>query len=333
MTGLPPQATRMNMISFPLTLFLLSFVTASCRTAPQDVGTSITVGDRERCYIEYIADSIPDAGASPLLLVLHGGGGSASEAQDSFDFNRIADQYGVLIAYPNAVNGHWNDGRGGSKFAKQDAVVDDVLFCTEVIKDMERKHSVDASKIYAVGASNGGMMVQRLAIDVPQHFTAVASIISGIPEPIAGKLPKNPGLSVLFMNGTQDPIVPYTGGEVVLNLFPRLRDRPKTQGRGRILGSVASVELWCKSLGLAGKPALRDFPDIEPTDKATVQRSTWSHTKDSLQVVLYSIRGGGHTIPGRAHRMAERIVGATCLDIDAQQEIWRFFADKQRPKT
>jgi polyhydroxybutyrate depolymerase len=45
-------------------------------------------------------------------------------------------------------------------------------------------------------------------------------------------------------------------------------------------------------------------------------------------VVLYTIRGGGHTWPG-GKPLPKLLFGATSRDIDATSEMWKFFRDRR----
>lgn len=304
----------------------LSFLTG-CK-ALGDESHAVLVGETQRDYLEHIPAKLDIGKPAPLLLLFHGGGGSAKQAKNTYGFDRIADKHGVVIAFPNAIDGHWNDGRESEKFKEHDATIDDVAYAMKVISDMQRRHKIDATRIYAVGLSNGGMFVQRLAIEQTNSFAAVASIISSIPEPLKESFAPEVPLSVLFMNGTEDPIVPYAGGEVVLNLFPRLaREQPS---RGHVLSTEESAALWAKRAGLTGEPTIKQLPDLKRRDDSTIEVHTWSDEESNHEVVLYRVLGGGHTLPGRKSRMPARVVGKTCRDINAQEAIWSFLAPKRR---
>ena len=55
-------------------------------------------------------------------------------------------------------------------------------------------------------------------------------------------------------------------------------------------------------------------------------RERW-RGEDGREVMLYSIVGGGHTVPGGHIGAPEFMVGPTNRDIDASVEIWSFFAN------
>ncbi|HKZ79296.1 MAG TPA: hypothetical protein VJ124_13425 [Pyrinomonadaceae bacterium] len=43
------------------------------------------------------------------------------------------------------------------------------------------------------------------------------------------------------------------------------------------------------------------------------------------EVVLYTIEGGGHTLPGGRQYLPERLIGRTSRDLEGSQTIWDFF--------
>ncbi len=67
-----------------------------------------------------------------------------------------------------------------------------------------------------------------------------------------------------------------------------------------------------------------ELPDRDPEDGSTVVRESW-RAASGHEVLLYSIVGGGHTIPGGFIGAPENIVGPTNRDISALDEIWAFF--------
>ena len=47
---------------------------------------------------------------APLVVVLHGEGGSAAQARDELGWNAVADREGFVVAYPEGINHEWNAG-------------------------------------------------------------------------------------------------------------------------------------------------------------------------------------------------------------------------------
>ena len=77
---------------------------------------SIEVSGIERTYFLHI----PPKMNGSLLIALHGGGGSGKSIARLTGFNELADERGFLVAYPNALRKHWNDGRGINAYYTQE---------------------------------------------------------------------------------------------------------------------------------------------------------------------------------------------------------------------
>lgn len=285
--------------------------------------------DRVREYLLYDPRAgAAKAGKRPLVIVLHGGGGTAArfaEAKnDSTSFNRQADAADFLAVYPQGVDKNWNDGRNVAHISAHAAGVDDVGFISRLIDQMIETQQVDPARVYVTGPSNGGFMSNRLACDLSAKIAAVGIVIATMQENVLPKCKPSHPVSVLIMNGTADPLVPFDGGSV-----RGIGKRSKS--RGEILSTADTFDFWLAQAGYAGKgadlPAVA-LPDTEPDDKTRVYLQQYKG--DVAEVRLYTVKGGGHTWPGARDTVLRMVVGPTSHDINATELIWNFFKDKKR---
>src|SRR5947207_2962337 len=109
---------------------------------------------------------------------------------------------------------------------------------------------IDSARVFATGISRGGSMALRLALEAPTRFRAVAAVSENVPAPENFKCkPAGRGTSsVMIMNGTEDPLVPFDGGDVNLfGFFVR---------RGKVLSSRASGQYFADLNQIAGAPRM-----------------------------------------------------------------------------
>jgi polyhydroxybutyrate depolymerase len=71
-------------------------------------------------------------------------------------------------------------------------------------------------------------------------------------------------------------------------------------------------------------------PDKDPKDGTRVRRENYSAESSPIQVVFYTIEGGGHTIPGGLQYLPERLIGRTSRDLDAGEVIINFFLSQRK---
>lgn len=253
------------------------------------------------------------------MLVLHGGGGDMKGMKrlTRSGFEKLAEGEGWLVAYPNGVDGHWNDGRGLESRRAQREDLDDVGFIASVIAAIDAEVPVDRDRVYVTGASNGGMMANRLAIELSDRIAAAAPVIAQIPAAIASTSRASRAVPVLIMNGTQDPLIPWEGGEAHV-LGVRL---------GRVLSTDETVRFWTANNECGPKPLVEWLADRAPGDGTRVCRESYA---GAAPVVLYRIEGGGHTWPGGPQYLPELLIGRTCRDIDATAIIFEFFKEQRR---
>ena len=312
------------------TLALALLVSVACRSMDGSDTPTIEHGSLTREYVLHIPEGEHEQGTLPLLFVCHGGGGDAKRAR-KWGFDEVAKENGFAICYPEAIDGHWNDGRGGAKFKQHDAKIDDVGFVMALHKQLLAEHEeFDSHRVYVTGASNGGMFTQRLALEHATSFAAAATIIGSLPKPLAKDFKPDAPIPMLFMNGTEDPLVPYAGGTVTFALFPNLPRLRKQKSRGDVIATDASVALWIKSNHAKTEPTVALLPDRDKKDGAHIKVSTWPAEENGAPVVLYKVIGGGHTIPGGSQKVPKRVVGTVCGDIDGPQAIWTFLSAHRR---
>ena len=292
---------------------------------------SIEVDGTVRRYALYIPHGL---GTEPVPMVfsLHGGGvyiedmtGEKGHKSPHKLWMDIAEREKIIVVYPEGLNGAygkptWNDCRG-------DAVVnsdaDDVKFIEKLIDTISLSYPLDRDRVYASGASNGGLMVLRLAVEEPEKFAAVASIIAAMPADSKCRPPQVP-ISVLFMNGTADKFMPYGGGTI---------SNPPKPEHGTALSTEESVQIFTTLDATAGQPEVYRFADLDPNDGGRVTRYRYIGGRDGTEVVLYKVEGGGHSAPSIKERYSalfELFFGKQNHDIEAVEEIWSFFKRHRR---
>lgn len=304
---------------------------ASRRAPATGERVSFEHGGRVRHYRIHVPKKYDGKRTVPLVFCFHGGGGNA-EVGSRMGFTPIAEEEGFIVVYPEGLNKHWNDGRKSQKFVEQDAEVDDVAFVLALLEKLQNQFRIDSKRVYVTGASNGGFFSHRLAIEASDKFAAAAVMIATLPKPFETNFkPKRP-IPILFMNGTDDPFVPYNGGPITPNFTPRFVDsKTREFGRGECTSTDTAVKLWLTQNGLSEtQPTVSQLPDKAPRDGCRVERRHWSGGREGSEVVLYRIEGGGHTIPGKAQYLPQRIIGPTCRDFDGLRTIWQFFKRHSR---
>ncbi len=272
----------------------------------------IVVDNLQRDYYLHLPKHLHSA-HPPLLFFLHGGGQSVKKMARRSELNRFSDRYGFIVVYPVGIDKHWSDGRGVTYNGKNPAKADDVKFISRLIDRLTK--SYHSQKVYVTGVSNGGIMTHRLGCELSQKLMAIAPVIANIPKKLIKKCRPKKILPVLMMNGTADPIVPWNGG--TMRLFKK--------SMGEVLSTQQSVDFWRKQNRCSSKAKHYPLPDINTRDHSSVTVTRYEQCRDHSEVILYTIKGGGHTLPGTKGMNLWRLVGEKNRDIEGMKVIVDFF--------
>jgi polyhydroxybutyrate depolymerase len=256
-----------------------------------------------------------------LVFVLHGSMGDGAQARGgyAYAFDALAEREGFLPIYPDGFERHWNDCRKAGPYSANAQDIDDVGFLTALVDRYVTEHGADPERVFATGISNGGQMALRLALEAPGRMRAVAPVVASLPaSPNLDCEPAGRPVSTLIMNGTADPMNPFDGGEVALyGVFGN---------RGAVLSSEDSIDYFRELAGHGERPTeVLELPDRDPADGSTVEVRRW-RAPGRHSVDLYVIENGGHSAP-HPDITLPRLLGPTNHDINAAEEIWKFFAN------
>lgn len=281
---------------------------AGARRGP-DGERHLRVGDRDRTYRVHLPSGRANGTGLPVVIVLHGRGGTAEGMERLTRFDRVADHGGFVAVYPQGYRRSWADARGTGPAAR--AGVDDRAFIAALIDALVRHDHVDRSRIYLTGLSNGAMMTETLGCELADRIAGIAPVAGPMPADFDCH-PSRP-LPVLEIHGTADPLVPYTGGTMGAG-----------GGRGTVLSAEATAALWRRLDRCTGRPTTARLPD-RARDGTHVRTETATGCPAHAGVAFFTVDGGGHTWPGGRQYAPVRLVGRTSHDFDAGEMIWDFF--------
>jgi polyhydroxybutyrate depolymerase len=271
----------------------------------------------------------------PLVVFLHGTGGTAEWADDEAGWSALAAKEGFALALPEGLPPdparppkfltnprRWNSGELRSAefgMRNEDAAsrssiphsefrtpqsCDDVGFLGAVIDDAITRAGADPSRVYLSGFSNGAGMAFRAAAGLADRVAAVAPVAGycRVPE---GERPSRP-VPTLYVIGSADPLVPPRGGEVRNPWEHRLvRRRPVAEGLDR----------WAGLIGCRTPP--------EVVAEADGVREEVYPGPVPFRVV--TIDGLGHHWPGGKGRLNHRLAGPPSDRWDATARVWEWF--------
>lgn len=312
-----------------LLVFCLSSVgclTGEIRSQNSNLGPgnhtlTLTVQGLKRDYIVHVPSGYDSKTPLPLVIMLHGGGGTAKAAIKETGWDKKADEAGFLAVFPNAAARDpsrrssfalnpqlWND--GSNRFYPDQTVVDDSRFISDMIDDLFTRFNVDKKHVFVTGFSNGASMSFLVGSQLSNRIAAIAPVAGACwIDPVKLERP----VSMLYITGKADPLNLIEGGvpRLATGASDEVRAKPKPPVRDSILK-------WVKALDCFQTPA-------KVSEKNGVRTETYGTCQGNAEVIYITVEDLGHIWAGGISLLPERWVGKTSDKINATDVIWNFF--------
>jgi polyhydroxybutyrate depolymerase len=258
----------------------------------------IVSNDIEREFRTFIPSGYLPNGEMPLVFSLHGYTMTAYDQQLMTGLSHQASRSGFIVVYPQGLGNptQWNLNPGMDN--------GDVIFIRDLIALFKQNCAIDSKRVYVTGFSMGGGMANRLACELSDQIAAIAPVSGAYAYPAICS-PKR-AMPVLAFHGYDDHVVPYNGSSNLdlLNQSPDV---------------WPPIPDWAANWGVMN--GCTPHPETL-SNQDGVRIEAWRGCRDRVEVLLYTIDGGGHTYPNGTGANTGQ---DPLLKINGNKIIWEFF--------
>jgi poly(3-hydroxybutyrate) depolymerase len=170
-------------------------------------------------YHMYVPTTYSGSKAFPLIVALHGLGGTEDSFFDGYEkkLPALAEQHGYIVAAPLGyrVDGSYGWGLGNppndaTTKRVQDLSEQDVM---QVLAHAKQQYKIDESRIYLMGHSMGGIGTWKIAAKYPDIWAAIAPF-SGNGQ--VATIERFKHIPEFVVHGDNDPTVPVSGSRTMV---------------------------------------------------------------------------------------------------------------------
>lgn len=298
------------------TLVLLLALPALLHAQGTNLERTMHIDQLERQYLIHLPASYSSTSKCPVIFAFHGGGSNYENTVSMYNLNAVANQHHFIVVYPNALNKSWSMPAVGAMVKEEEQQhIDDVKFVATLLDTLVAHYHVDSTSFFCTGLSRGGIFSLFLISKLSGRFKAAAPVCASIPQSIVDNYTFYP-TSILLINGTDDPLLPFDGGHGEIS-----RSRRNEENH-----FISTHELVKKIKELNTCPEIsiaHHLPNTERDDKCTALKTTYHCS--GTQVVFIKVMHGGHAWPGGPQYLSKNIIGNVCQDFKAEEEILNFF--------
>ncbi len=234
---------------------------------------SIVHDEMTREFLLYVPETYDGSTALPVVLNFHGFGGTSDYHMNTADMRDLAEAEGFILAYPQGslLNGdpHWNTAPPGGD---NKSTTDDFGFVEALLDGLENVYSVDTSRVYATGYSNGGDFSYALACYRSDRIAGIAPVSGSMGDAPQNSCNVTHPTAVMVVNGTQDSDRPYEGID------------------GYLLSVEDALSFWTTVNNVEGE---RTVTTIDENSK-TVERFEYPPGDGGVEVRHYKVINGYH---------------------------------------
>ncbi len=257
---------------------------------------SLVVDDIKRNTIIVVPDGAIPKGGYPVVFMFHGTGGDGEKFLNISQWKEKGQKEKFITVFPSSLEycviedgkkentTKWHIAELDTIACPNQTLADDVKFIRFLFDSLVHRLSIDRTRVYATGFSNGGAFVSKLSVEMSDVFAAVG--------PCGGALNKGDSaysarkVPVWFVLGTQD--------NKWLNAFEKfgLKEFPFNDSTiywlngalGRYRGVLELENTYTKS-------------EIQNTLTYTYNTSTDIKTEDKRELRFTLVNGMGHQYP------------------------------------
>ena len=303
--------------------------TRTIRTAPQVHGgfevDEFSNDAGSRTYKVYVP-ARKFKGPRPMIVMLHGCTQTADDFAAGTQMNRLADEHGFLVVYPEQAAGS-NASMCWNWYQPQDQVrgTGEPSLIAGIVGEVARRHGTDPRCIYVAGLSAGAAMAVVLGETYPELFAGVGAH-SGLPYCSAHDIPT----ALAAMNGWHGGIrgwesVSGPAGTprhalraVPVIVFHGDRDHTVQSANGDCIVQQASDAYGAPAQG--ARLSVRSEAGVASGGRSFT-RTVHADGKGQARIESWTLHGAGHAWSG-GHASGSYTDGA---GPDASAEMVRFF--------
>ena len=107
----------------------------------------------------------------PIIFSFHGRNGSARFQALITEWHKVAEAKGFIVVYPQGIGATWS--------AAMEPDARDVRFFLDLLAEMKATYAIDETRVFLNGSSMGTALTNRIAVQYPELFAAIAPCYSG----------------------------------------------------------------------------------------------------------------------------------------------------------
>ena len=182
---------------------------------------TVTVNGTQRVAYAAVGKNYQPGTPAPLMLVFHGKGGAGVDMSMHSGFPATGAGRDAISVYAqaNTKDQAWE----GAPYSV-DHTGNDIAYVKEVLRFIQQEYTIDRTRIYATGLSNGGGMAGLLSCQTPGVFAAIATVAAPFYNGTKVPCENQPPIPVLIIHGAKDTVIALNGGQKWGETYPSAHD-------------------------------------------------------------------------------------------------------------